>query len=133
MKSLVLRKTRSKSSFGLLGIFVLAILSLSANVYAADVNVPDVVGMTEPNATAAITDANLVLGNVTTQYSDTVDANLVISQVPAAGTTVSTGSSVDLVVSLGQPQVPDVVGETEPNATAAITAVDNLTVGNVTY
>ncbi|MHC4260816.1 MAG: PASTA domain-containing protein, partial [Planctomycetota bacterium] len=98
MKSLVLTKTRGKSSFGLLGIFVLAILSLSANVYAADVNVPDVVGMTEPNATTAITDANLVLGNVSYQYSDTVDANLVISQTPIAGTTVAIGSSVDLIV-----------------------------------
>jgi serine/threonine-protein kinase len=34
---------------------------------------------------------------------------------------------VDLVVSLGQPLVPDVVGMTEANAVATVTAVDNLT------
>jgi beta-lactam-binding protein with PASTA domain len=39
---------------------------------------------------------------------------------------------VDLVVSLGQPEVPDVIGMTEPNAIIAITAVDNLTVGSST-
>jgi beta-lactam-binding protein with PASTA domain len=89
--------------------------------------------MTEPNATAAITDVSLVVGTVTYEYSDTVAADLVISQNPIGGTTVSVGSSVDLVVSLGQPEVPNVVGMTEPNATAAITAVDNLTVGTVTY
>ncbi|MHC4062621.1 MAG: PASTA domain-containing protein, partial [Planctomycetota bacterium] len=96
--------------------------------------VPDVVGETEPNATAAITAVdNLTVGTIVYEYNDTVPATVVISQTPAAGTLVPIGSSVDLVVSLGQPQVPDVVGETEPNATAAITAVDNLTVGTIVY
>ncbi|MHC4062536.1 MAG: PASTA domain-containing protein, partial [Planctomycetota bacterium] len=96
--------------------------------------VPDVVGETEPNATAAITAVdNLTVGTIIYEYNDTVAATVVISQNPAAGTTVAVGASVDLVVSLGQPQVPDVVGETEPNATAAITAVDNLTVGTIVY
>jgi beta-lactam-binding protein with PASTA domain len=95
---------------------------------------PDVVGETEPNATAAITAVdNLTVGTIVYEYNDTIAATVVISQNPAAGTLVPTGSSVDLVVSLGQPQVPDVVGETEPNATAAITAVDNLTVGTIVY
>jgi len=96
--------------------------------------VPYVVGETEPNATAAITAVdNLTVGTVTYEYSDTVGYGLVISQEPISGTTVSVGSSVDLVVSSGQPVVPNVVGMTEPNATTAITAVDNLTVGTVTY
>ncbi|HUT28368.1 MAG TPA: PASTA domain-containing protein [Sedimentisphaerales bacterium] len=95
--------------------------------------VPDVMGMTEANATAAITAVdNLTVGSVTDQYSDTVAAGLVISQTPAPNTPVLIGSSVGLIVSLGQPEVPDVVGMTEANATAAITAVDNLTVGSVT-
>jgi beta-lactam-binding protein with PASTA domain len=94
--------------------------------------VPDVVGRTEPNATAVITGVdNLTVGTIVYEYNDTIAATVVISQNPAAGTTVPIGSSVDLVVSLGQPQVPDVVGETEPNAAVAITGVDNLTVGSI--
>jgi beta-lactam-binding protein with PASTA domain len=93
-----------------------------------------VVGETEPNATAAITAVdNLTVGNVTSEYSDTVASGLVISQNPTAGTYVPIGTSIDLVISLGQPQVPDVVGMTEPNAATEITGVDNLTVGNVTH
>jgi beta-lactam-binding protein with PASTA domain len=57
----------------------------------------------------------------------------VISQDPAAGTPVPIGSSVDLVVSSGQPQVPNVLDMNEVDANTAITAVDNLTVGTVTY
>jgi beta-lactam-binding protein with PASTA domain len=90
--------------------------------------VPDVVGMTEANATSAITAVdNLTVGSVTDEYSDTVAAGLVISQIPAPNTPVAIGSSVNLVVSLGLPEVPDVVGMAEANAVAAITAVDNLT------
>jgi serine/threonine-protein kinase len=93
--------------------------------------VPDVIGMTEPNAIIAIAAVdNLTVGSVTDQYSDTVARDVVISQSPAPNTPVLIGSSVDLVVSLGQPEVPDVIGMTEPNAIIAITAVDNLTVGS---
>jgi beta-lactam-binding protein with PASTA domain len=95
--------------------------------------VPDVIGMTEPNAIIAITAVdNLTVGSITDQYSDTVARDAVISQSPAPNTPVLIGSSVDLVVSLGQPEVPDVIGMTEPNAIIAITAVDNLTVGSIT-
>ncbi|MHC4687786.1 MAG: PASTA domain-containing protein, partial [Planctomycetota bacterium] len=76
---------------------------------------------------------NLAVGNITYDYNDTIPYGIVISQNPDANTQVPIGSSVDLVVSLGQPVVPDVVGMTEPNATTEITSVDNLTVGNVTY
>ncbi|MHC4645855.1 MAG: PASTA domain-containing protein, partial [Planctomycetota bacterium] len=69
---------------------------------------------------------------MTYQYSDTVADGNVISQNPAVDTTVAIGSSVDLVVSQGQPVVPDVVDMNEADAAAAITAVDNLTVGTVT-
>jgi beta-lactam-binding protein with PASTA domain len=90
--------------------------------------VPDVIGMTEANATVAITAVdNLTVGSVTDEYSDTVATGLVISQTPAPNTPVAVGSSVNLVVSLGQPEVPDVVGMTEANAVAAVAAVDNLT------
>ena len=63
--------------------------------------VPDTVGMTEANATTAITGAGLVLGTVTYACSDTVAAGDVISQTPAAGTSVCIGSGMDLLVSDG--------------------------------
>jgi serine/threonine-protein kinase len=83
--------------------------------------------MTEANAVAAITAVDNLTTSVTNEYSDTVAAGLVISQTPAPNTPVLIGSTVDLVVSLGQPLVPDVVGMTEANAVATVTAVDNLT------
>jgi beta-lactam-binding protein with PASTA domain len=56
----------------------------------------------------------------------------VISEIPAAGTTVSIGSSVNLVVSSGLAQVvPNVVGEAQAIATAEIAAA-GLTVGTIT-
>ena len=66
------------------------------------ITVPNVVGMTQADAQAAIGTAQLVVGTVTEEYSDTVPGGNVISQDPAAGTSVPIGSAVNLVVSLGQ-------------------------------
>jgi len=68
----------------------------------AKVKVPDVVGKTKDEATNAITSAGLVVGKVTENYSDTVPAGKVISQLPSAGTEVVKGSAVDLVISKGK-------------------------------
>jgi len=96
------------------------------------VDVPDVVGMSQAGAEAAIVAASLTVGNVTTANSETVPAGDVISQDPAGGASVAAGTAVDIVVSLGaEVIVPDVVGLTQAAAEAAITAA-NLTVGNVT-
>jgi hypothetical protein len=68
---------------------------------AAGVVVPSVLGMTQAVASTAITGAGLVLGTVTMQPNNTVASGTVISENPAAGTSVATGSSVNLVVSSG--------------------------------
>ena len=73
------------------------------------VSVPNVVGMTQANATTAITGAGLAVGTVTTASSTTVAAGLVISQNPAGGASVSTGSAVALVISTGPPSSGPVV------------------------
>ncbi len=65
------------------------------------VTVPDVAGLTRDAATAAITAAGLVVGQVTEAASDTVPDDSVISQSPAAGTSAAPSSPVDLVVSSG--------------------------------
>src|SRR5205823_491920 len=97
------------------------------------VAVPNVVGETEAAATSAITSAGLTAGTVTMQSSTTVASGNVISESPAAGTSVAKGSAVNLVVSSGAPApgqvaVPNVVGETEAAATSAITGA-GLTAG----
>jgi len=62
--------------------------------------VPNVVGMTQAQAEAAITSYGLVVGSVTHQYSPTVPPGDVISQSPTGGTLVVEGSVVDLLISL---------------------------------
>ena len=89
--------------------------------------VPDVVGMTQSAAVAAITSAGLAVGTVTHDYSDTIPAGSVISPSLVGGTAVPIGSAVSIVVSLGQPVVPHVVGMTQAAAEGAIEAVDSLT------
>ena len=64
-------------------------------------SVPNVVGTTQAAASSAIDSANLQLGTVTTASSNSVPSGSVISENPTAGTSVSTGSSVDLVISTG--------------------------------
>jgi beta-lactam-binding protein with PASTA domain len=100
---------------------------------AQSVVVPYVIDQTEIDANSTITATGLTLGIVTYDYSDTVAAGLVITQDPVAGTETPTGLAVDLVVSLGMAVVvPDVVGETEPNANSAIASV-GLIIGTVSY
>ncbi len=97
------------------------------------VNVPDVVALSQSAAELAITAAGLSIGSVTTEYSNTVAADIVISQNPSAATSVDAGDSVDIVVSLGPPpvEVPDVVGLSQSAAELAITAA-GLSIGSVT-
>jgi hypothetical protein len=68
------------------------------------VTVPNVVGDTQSAATAAITNANLVVGTVTVQSSNTVTSGSVIAENPAAGAQASAGSTVNLTVSSGTDQ-----------------------------
>ena len=94
------------------------------------VSVPNVVNLTQAAATTAITGAGLVVGTVTQRSSTTVPSGSVISQNPAAGTSVATASAVALVVSTGPVAVPNVVNLTQAAATTAITGA-GLAVGNV--
>ena len=96
------------------------------------VEVPDVVGMTEADAIAAIEAAELAAGASSDEYSDAVPAGSVISTSPSAGSTVDANSAVDYLLSRGVEQVlvPQVIDLAEADAIAAITAA-SLTVGSV--
>jgi len=93
--------------------------------------VPDVVGMTQGGAELSLLNTGLAVGTVTEVFSDTVPADQVISQDPEADSQVSSGSTVDLVVSKGPNRVavPDVIGILPAAAQAAIVAA-GLAVGN---
>ena len=95
--------------------------------------VPNVVGLSQSAAQTQITSAGLALGTVTQQASATVPVGTVISETPTAGTQVSGGTAVALVVSSGPQQVavPNVVGLTQGAAQTQITSA-GLAVGTVT-
>lgn len=65
--------------------------------------VPDVTGLTEEAAVVLLInpEAQLKLGIVTTENSETVPVDKIISSAPAADTQINIGGSVDIVVSLG--------------------------------
>ncbi len=71
--------------------------------------VPRVVGLDVADARPVITDAELVLGDVREQASDQPEGT-VLEVLPPEGTEVEVGSSVTLVVSNGNVEMPDVVG-----------------------
>ncbi len=73
------------------------------------VDVPGVVAMLQTDAEAAILTANLMVGAITTEHSETVTEGHVISQSPVAGTTVVENSVVDLTISLGSENQPPTV------------------------
>ncbi len=107
------------------------IVTVTANI--PTVVVPNVVGMLQSAAESAIVGATLAVGQVTTAYSGTVPAGSVISQSPAAGSSVPRGSLVSLVISLGPESVvvPNVVGILQAAAEAALVSAQ-LAVGTVT-
>jgi hypothetical protein len=71
--------------------------------------VPNVVGVTQANATTMIVGAGLMVGTVTSATSTTVPAGRVMSQNPAGGVSVTPGTPVNLVVSIGPPPPPGLV------------------------
>lgn len=82
------------------------------------VTVPDVIGTLRSQAVRLIRAAGLEVGATSQEPSDE-EAGVVIRQVPAAGTSVTKGSAVDLVVSAGPPpkKIPSVLGSDVSTAT----------------
>jgi beta-lactam-binding protein with PASTA domain len=100
--------------------------------------VPDIRGLSEADGIAALATAKLVRGATFSEYSDTAPAGELIQQNPRPGVQVSSGTAVDLVVSLGPepspspspsasgvdwPQVPDLRCSSIANAAALLSAL----------
>jgi len=84
------------------------------------VKVPNVIGLTETQATINLQAAGLVAGTVTNVATASVPAGMVLVQSPVAGTAAAKGTAVDLQVSQGSVAVPDVVGATQSDAESAV-------------
>lgn len=83
--------------------------------------VPALEGMTSLDAVkTALKDAKLELGSVR-QVTSSQPEGIVLSQNPKAFTTVDVGTKVDIEVSTGVVEVPDVTGFTQSAATSALT------------
>jgi eukaryotic-like serine/threonine-protein kinase len=97
------------------------------------VPVPNVTNLPIAEATSTIVKAGLAVGSVTTQFSDTIATGTVMSQSPPAGTQLTKGQTVNLVVSGGVQllEVPDLTGKTQNDAITAIQGA-GFTIGSVT-
>jgi serine/threonine-protein kinase len=71
------------------------------------VQVPDLTNQSLPDAKAELLRNKLTLGTTTPQDSS-LAANTVLSQTPKAGTTIASGTAVNVVVASGNGTVPDV-------------------------
>lgn len=94
--------------------------------------VPDVVGLNRAQATVALEAVHLVVGTVSTQMSSEPEGE-VLSSNPPAGTSVISGTVVDLILSSGitsNVMVPDVRGKTTYEA-GTILENANLRIGGV--
>ena len=85
-----------------------------------EATVPFLEGMTESEAKRALEAAGLVLGGITPANSATIAKGEVIESAPAANTGVAEGTSVRLLVSDGQVQVPPVVSLNSAEAKRAL-------------
>ena len=86
------------------------------------VAVPDVRGMTVTEASQALSAAGLLLGEQVQVESDEVEEGRIVEQDPPAGQEVPPGTAVTVQVSsgAGTVAVPDVTGQTEGEARAAL-------------
>jgi serine/threonine-protein kinase len=88
----------------------------------AQVKVPDLSGDSRSGAEAALSAVGLAVGTITEQVSAGAAAGSVLAQSPKAGSSVETGSKVNLTVAKASNEVavPKVVGQSETQAAAAL-------------
>lgn len=102
------------------------------------VEVPELRNMNLSQAEETLKDLGLKLGRTSTDYSNSVEKDLVIRQEPSSGSLVQAGSEVNLVISVGKEDVvenvtvPNLIGMGEEDAIAQARA-QGLNVRNVDY
>ena len=98
-----------------------------------EVKVPELQDKTVLEAEKLLSEASLKIQVEDELYSDEIEKDKIISQLPKAGTTVKKGREITVVVSLGssESEVPDLSGKTEQEARIALEN-ENLVLGTVT-
>ncbi|UDY34245.1 Stk1 family PASTA domain-containing Ser/Thr kinase [Dermatobacter hominis] len=96
-----------------------SVVNLEVAKAPGEETIPDVAGQTLQAAQAQLQAAGFRVGGPKQEASATVPAGRVISTDPAGGTAAKKGATVTITVSTGVEQVtvPNVVGQTETNAT----------------
>ncbi|NLU82900.1 Stk1 family PASTA domain-containing Ser/Thr kinase [Rhodococcus sp. HNM0569] len=87
---------------------------------AAPVEIPDVSGMPEGKARAALEDAGLVVGDVESRFDAKIEGGHAVGTSPKTGRTVDSGSTVTLTVS-DAVSVPSMLGRTVGSARDELT------------
>ena len=94
------------------------------------IKVPKLSGLDLVSASAKIVAARFVVGTVSQRFSTAAPLGTVITSTPKPGSATKVGSSVDLVISLGQ--IPSVVAMQSSIAKATLAAA-GLKIGKMTY
>ena len=126
------RKTRRRRTFTIVG-FIALVAAVAAAIYLylgnanSTSSVPNLLNLTQEEALMQIADSDFFeQGDVTGEYSTTVEAGRVISQNPAAGKKAERGTKISLVISKGEEPkevvaVPDLRNMTPTEAQAELT------------
>jgi eukaryotic-like serine/threonine-protein kinase len=113
-----------------------AYLAFSFFVRSGATTVPDVSGLSRPDAAARLADQGLEMrmGKNEGRYDDKVAAGRVVWQRPEKGTLAKRGSRVEIILSLGPRRVeaPELAGNTMPATQIALTKA-SLVLGKVLY
>jgi len=99
------------------------------------IKVPELIGLTVEDATAALKSKNLKIGRVSEKYNYTLEAGLIIDGNPPSGSPVRKDSSVDLIISKGPEQVElsNFEGKTSDQAQSELTAAGLIVNSNYEY
>ena len=97
---------------------IIAIWILFLGKTAVAIQAPSVVGQTVADANKTLTAVKLQLGLQTPQNDPSAPIGTILSQVPAAGTSIKEGESINVTVSSGAAKttVPNLVGLVGPDA-----------------
>ena len=80
-------------------------VTLTISKGVEQVQVPDIKKCTEAEAAERLRANRLEPGSADSEYDDTIPEGSIISQTPESGSSVSVGSQVDYVVSLGKKEI----------------------------
>ena len=111
-------------------------IQLTISLPPAKLEMPDLVAITERQATIALDRLGLILTNVFTDSSDLFEKTVVMDQSVYAGFPVAPGDSIELTVSLGKRNLkktmPDILNKSLVEATRTLQKA-GFSVGNIKY